>query len=91
VKEHKVRKNPTLAGIIRISPELTSQAAADTTLADFFENWGAGQAALWQQPPARAARLDVPLSGPRQHKLRANLDQIRAELAYALAAAEQYG
>jgi hypothetical protein len=74
----------TLAGIIRISPDLRSEGTEGNTLADLFEGWGS-ELRRGTPPEAIENRLLGTLAGPRQHKVRANLDQIRAELERELA------
>ena len=75
----------TVAGIIRIQPERLAASPVESTLAELFDTWGNAEAA--QQPGWCGAinRLAGGLAGPRQHKLRANLQQIHAELDRELA------
>jgi hypothetical protein len=87
----QVFSEPTLAGIIRISPKLVPAAKhreatrADRTLAELFTAWSAAEALPVPTPLRIEQRLAGTLAGPRQHKLRANLSQIRAELEHELA------
>lgn len=74
----------TLAGIIRISPDFGSELSEGQTLADLFEGWG-NDLCYGSHPLASTNRLIGSLAGPRQHKVRANLEQIRAELELELA------
>lgn len=74
-----------LAGIIRICPQLAPAGEAEPTLADLFETWGDSATNVLLPPRMMEHRLAGTLAGPRQHKLRANLDRIQAELERELA------
>jgi hypothetical protein len=81
--------DPILAGIIRISPDF-APPGVEGALAALFESWGHRDAVSASGPGSATIRLTGLLLGPRQHKVRANLDQIRAELGRALAGFQQY-
>jgi hypothetical protein len=84
-----------LAGIIRISAQLVPASTgleatqADGTLAELFASWGESERSLGARSRIFEKRLTGTLAGPRQHKLRANLTQIKDELERELAGLER--
>ena len=77
-------ENHTLAGIIRFTPQLEGTGHGQT-LAELLETSCHGEAARRMYAAALETRLTGTPLGPRQHKLRANLEQIQADLEVELA------